>query len=158
MQAAIHKSDSILVFSSDRNKAQGKFDLFISFKVNDEWSEPKSLPDNINSDGNERFPTWYNDTLYFSSDGHVGMGGLDIFKTYSIGNGKWSNPQNLKYPINSGADDFGFVVDPNFYSSEDQRLKGVITSNRNFENKDDLFDFVLLKNDQLKRASFKVYF
>ncbi len=79
------------------------------------------------------------------------MGGLDIFKTYSIGNGKWSNPQNLKYPINSGADDFGFVVDPNFYSSEDQRLKGVITSNRNFENKDDLFDFVLLKNDQLKK-------
>lgn len=151
MQAAIHKSDSILVFSSDRNKAQGKFDLFISFKVNDEWSEPKSLPDNINSDGNESFPTWYNDTLYFSSDGHVGMGGLDIFKTYSIGNGKWSNPQNLKYPINSGADDFGFVVDPNFYSSEDQRLKGVITSNRNFENKDDLFDFVLLKNDQLKK-------
>ena len=142
IQPAIHKSDSILVFSSDRNKDR-KFDLYISFKVNDEWSEPEALPSSINTEGNESFPTWYNDTLFFSSDFLPGMGGLDIFKTYRASNGKWAIPQNQKYPINSGADDFGLCVDPNFNSNGGEILKGIFSSNRDENKKDDIYDFFI---------------
>ena len=50
------------------------------------------------------------DTLYFASKGHGGMGGLDIYKTYVRSNGEWAPVENLKYPINSGGDDFGFII------------------------------------------------
>jgi peptidoglycan-associated lipoprotein len=142
IQPAIHKSDSILIFSSDRNKDR-KFDLYISFKVNDLWSEPEALPNTINSEGNESFPSWYNDTLFFSSDFLPGMGGLDIFKTYRMSNGKWAMPQNQKFPINSGADDFGLCVDPNFSYNDGEILRGIFSSNRIENKRDDIYEFFI---------------
>jgi outer membrane protein OmpA-like peptidoglycan-associated protein len=77
------------------------------------WDEPKALSRNINSPGNELFPSFDADTLYFASDGIAGMGGLDIFHTFKSERNAWAAPINLKAPLNSGADDFGFVALPN---------------------------------------------
>jgi len=65
------------------------------------------IPGNINSSGNEKFPTISGDSLYFSSDYFPGYGGLDVFKVYILPNGQWSPPYNLKAPVNSPYDDFG---------------------------------------------------
>jgi peptidoglycan-associated lipoprotein len=73
------------------------------------FGEPINLGPEINTPGNEVFPySRKNDVLYFSSDYHIGMGGLDIFKATKQENGKWKI-ENMKYPINSPQDDFGIV-------------------------------------------------
>lgn len=89
----------------------GGYDLFVSVRSGDEWGEPVPLNRTINTIGNEKFPFVDADTLYFASDFHTGMGGLDIFRSYILPNGNWSVPYNLKPPINSGGDDFGLVID-----------------------------------------------
>ena len=72
---------------------------------------PENVGPAINSEGNETYPYLDQDTLYFASDYHVGMGGMDIFKSYKSKNKRWSPLQNLKAPINSGSDDFAYIVD-----------------------------------------------
>lgn len=89
----------------------------------DSWGEPVNLGPEINTKGNEMFPYIHSDgTLYFSSDGHPGMGGLDIFRaTPSNGNG-WT-VENMRYPINSPSDDFGIIF-------EREREAGYFSSRR----------------------------
>ncbi|MDD3566997.1 MAG: OmpA family protein [Bacteroidales bacterium] len=89
----------------------------------DNWGEPVNLGPEINTKGNEMFPYIHSDgTLYFSSDGHPGMGGLDIFRaTPSNGNG-WT-VENMRYPINSPSDDFGIIF-------EREREAGYFSSRR----------------------------
>ncbi|MFA5647159.1 MAG: OmpA family protein [Bacteroidales bacterium] len=88
----------------------------------DNWGEPINLGSKINTKGNEMFPYIHPDgTLYFSSDGHPGMGGLDIFRAKSI-DGSW-NVENMRYPINSSADDFGIIF-------EREREAGYFSSRR----------------------------
>lgn len=119
-----------LFFASNDSEGFGGFDIYESIqRDNGEWSDPKLLPRNINTIGNEVFPTLHNDTLYFSSDFHAGMGGLDIFKTYPINNG-WASPQNMKAPINSGGDDFSLIIDNQFINSNNILQKGYLSSNR----------------------------
>jgi len=72
----------------------------------------------------------YKDTLYYSSDHFAGLGGLDIFKTYIGLDGKWVPPLNLRAPINSGGDDFGFVVDTFSKNTPDVLTTGYFTSSR----------------------------
>lgn len=100
-----------LYFSSNHPDGFGGFDIYVSLRVGNDWDEPQLLHRTINSVGNEKFPYLDGDTLYFASDFHTGMGGLDIFRSYRLPNGSWSSPYNLKPPINSGGDDFGFVID-----------------------------------------------
>ncbi len=103
-----------------------------------EWGQPDNLGPEINTPGNEMFPSVRGDsTLYFSSDGHLGMGGLDIFKATLSSEEKWTL-ENMKYPINSIGDDFGII----FQRKEEQ---GYFTSNRSSDTKggDDIFSFVL---------------
>jgi outer membrane protein OmpA-like peptidoglycan-associated protein len=127
---ALSSDASKLYFSANDADGFGGFDLYsVERKENGEWGEPKLLPRNINTFGNEVFPTLHNDTLYFSSDTHQGMGGLDIFKTYPLNSG-WITPQNLRSPINSGADDFALLVDNQAISEEKVVRKGFFTSNR----------------------------
>jgi outer membrane protein OmpA-like peptidoglycan-associated protein len=98
----------------------------------------------INSAGEEEYPTVYKDTLYYSSDHFAGLGGLDIFKTYLDQNGKWAPPINLRAPINSGADDFGYVVDT--FSKADKKvlLSGYFTSSRGgVSQMDDIYAFTV---------------
>jgi len=112
-QPAISKDGSIIVFSSNMPGGYGAADLYFSFLSESGWSEPINLGGKINSSGYELFPFFSSeDILYFSSDGHRGMGGMDIYMTWpSFYNTK--KIKNLGKSINTTYDDFGFVIQPN---------------------------------------------
>ncbi len=139
-QPTLIENDSVLIFSvcAEDNKT---YDLYYSVRVENGWSEADIMPSSINTEGNEKFPTAYKDTLYFASDGLPGYGGLDIFKTYLRSDGSWSRPENMGIPVNGGADDFGLVVDPNFKSNSNVLSQGYFTSSRNTGFGDDIFFF-----------------
>lgn len=82
---------------------------------NGNWLPAKNLGPIINTPGNEKSPFIHSDskTLYFSSDGHAGIGGYDIFYSKMLPNGKWSEPKNIGYPINTENDEIGFIVSTN---------------------------------------------
>ncbi len=121
---------SKLYFAANDTDGMGGYDIYLATrKENGDWNEPKLLPRTINTFGNEVFPTLHADTLYFSSDTHQGMGGLDIFKTQPLKNG-WTTPQNLRAPINSGADDFALLIDNQVITEKSILQKGFFTSNR----------------------------
>lgn len=137
---SISSDDKVLYFSSDMKGGYGGNDIWYIKKVQrDEWSEPINLGDEINTSGNEVFPFIHADgSLYFSSDGHVGMGGLDIFKaTFDVDNNLRS-VDNMKSPINSSNDDFGIIF-------EDNEEKGYLSSNRVGSKGDDIYQFNLPK-------------
>jgi len=121
--AALSSDGNILYFISDRPGGQGKTDLWYSEKqVDGHWGAPANCGPVINTRFEEGFPTMNEGALYFSSKGHPGMGGFDIFRT--TGNrAQWSAPRNLRRPFNSGADDLGFVIKSNQY-------EGYFSSNR----------------------------
>jgi outer membrane protein OmpA-like peptidoglycan-associated protein len=99
------------------------------------WSNPVNAGPTINTDGKEVFPVFdQNGTFYFSSDGHSGLGGLDIFETHGS-KSNWSNPENLKYPVNSTRDDFlPYFTVPG--------LRGYLSSNRDGgKGADDIYYF-----------------
>lgn len=99
-----------LYFSARAPGGFGQTDLYVCDRNVGGWGVPKNLGTSINTLYSERFPfVDEKGQLYFASDGWPGMGGLDIFKSTKTGKG-WSSPQNLRYPINSGADDFGWVT------------------------------------------------
>lgn len=100
------------------------------------WGSPVNLGSPVNSPGDEVFPFVHADgTLYFSSNGHIGMGGLDLYKAVRNENGQWQ-VENMKYPINSSADDFGIVF-------EKERESGFLSSSRKGKSGDDIYAFNL---------------
>ncbi|MEZ4800342.1 MAG: OmpA family protein [Flavobacteriales bacterium] len=100
---------STIYFSSDMPGGKGGMDLYQSKFAEGSWGLPTNLGSDINTKGDELFPSVRDaNTLYFSSDAHNSLGGLDILKTSFI-NGAWSIPQHLSYPINTGGDDFSIV-------------------------------------------------
>jgi len=117
-----------LYFCSNRPGGVGGMDIW-SCRVEKQsdgtllFSHAENLGKPINTPENETSPFIHpdNKTLYFSSNGHPGLGGQDLFFSRKDGNGHWSNPQNLGYPINSYANDQGFTTDANgkigFFSS-----------------------------------------
>ncbi len=119
-----------LYFTSNDPDGWGKHDIYLSKRTPDGWGEPDMLGRSINTIGEERFPYIDGDTLYFSSDFHPGMGGLDIFRVVKLSNGTWTSPFNLKPPVNSGGDDFGFVIDPQAKLGKDVLQVGYFTSTR----------------------------
>ncbi|MBT6809196.1 MAG: OmpA family protein, partial [Flavobacteriales bacterium] len=124
----ISPDEKQIIFSADMEGGWGGNDLWMVTKVaRGQWSKPANLGPNVNTPGDEMFPFLHNDgSLYFSSDRHAGMGGFDIFKSELDENGLYTKkPINLKYPINSSADDFGWIVERN-------TEKGFFTSNRKF--------------------------
>ena len=97
-------------YMRDRSKI---YDIYSStFQADMTWSAPQPLSDTINSKGIEEsvFIHPDNQTLYFSSNGHTGMGGLDIFVSRRMENGSWGLPMNLGYPINTANDENSLVV------------------------------------------------
>jgi peptidoglycan-associated lipoprotein len=139
----VNKEETVMVFSSDWNTGDDQnTDLFISKydKKTNTWGKPESLGNSINTPGKEAWPYIHDDgTLYFSSTGMLGMGGYDIFKAEKKSKDKWewTNPVNLKYPMNSAADDFGIVFDG-------IKDRGYLTSNREgTKGMDDIWSFVL---------------
>jgi peptidoglycan-associated lipoprotein len=102
-----------LYFVSDITGSIGGYDIWKTTrsKKNKPFGPIENLGSNINSYDHEMFPTLVNDTsLYFASKGHVGLGGYDIFVSHKKGDG-WTKAENLKYPINSEADDYGIIFD-----------------------------------------------
>jgi len=136
---ALSEDETILIFSSDLSGGYGGKDLWISVKgKRNTWSGPVNLGPMINTKGDEMFPFLHNDgTLYFSSNGHIGMGGLDIYKTSKDENGAYTSPVNLKSPVNSSADDFSMII-------EKDGERGYLTSNRDGgKGGDDIYQFEL---------------
>jgi peptidoglycan-associated lipoprotein len=133
-----------LFFVSDMQGGFGKHDIYMTsfVKRGKTWGDPVNLGPGINTPEDEMFPFLYFDskTLYFSSGGHMGMGGLDIFTTVWDGT-QWSKPANLKSPINSGADDFSIIVKPG--GSKGKGYSGYFASNRPGSRADDIYSFYM---------------
>ncbi len=156
---ALIESDSVMVFTVKDPDGSETYDLYYSERVEDGWSMAFPMPESINTDGNEKFPTADQDTIYFSSDYLPGLGGLDIFKTYLRSNGSWSPPQNLRAPYNSGADDFGLIIKKN-NKRKDVLKEGYFTSSRDEAQNDQIFKFVTKsvteKEDEIAEDSLEV--
>jgi outer membrane protein OmpA-like peptidoglycan-associated protein/tetratricopeptide (TPR) repeat protein len=125
---SVSKNGNRIIFSSDMPGGLGGNDLYISENQGGKWTQPENLGPLINSFGNEVFPFWANDTLlYFSSDGHLGFGGLDLFESHLVNN-TWSKPENMLKPLNSSFDDFSLAYMPDkksgFFSSDRPGGKG----------------------------------
>lgn len=135
---AISSDELILYFVSDMTGSIGGKDIWKVTRSNegDEWSEPENLGEQINTVDDEVFPFLHEDgTLYFSSNGRVGMGGLDIYKAVQDEKGDWQ-VENMKSPINSTADDFGIVF-------EKEMERGYFSSARKTRESDEIYSFVL---------------
>jgi outer membrane protein OmpA-like peptidoglycan-associated protein/tetratricopeptide (TPR) repeat protein len=129
---------------STREKGQVQDIYSSTFQADMTWSEPIPLSDTINTDGVEEsvFIHPDNQTLYFSSDGHTGMGGLDIFVSRRLPNGRWGVPMNLGYPINTSSNENSMMVSPD-------GKKAYFSSNRKDGYGDlDLYSFDLYKEAQ----------
>lgn len=103
--------EQTLYFASDMPGGMGGRDIWKAQfdKKSKTWGEPINLGPQVNTASDELYPTLRNDsTLFFSSNGHVGMGGLDMFEAKLV-KGKWSAVSNLKFPLNSETDDFGII-------------------------------------------------
>jgi len=126
-----------LYFASDMPGGFGGMDLYYSDLESGRWGPPTNLGPAINTEGHEIFPYYaLNNRLYFSSDGHIGLGGLDIFYIVDKGEGEWSSPENMGYPLNTTADDFGVIFNEEgtcgFFSSDRDGGSG----------RDDIYSFV----------------
>jgi peptidoglycan-associated lipoprotein len=133
---AVSPDGLTLYFVSDIKGGYGGKDIYMVTrdKPNSQWSKPKNAGPDINTRGDELFPYVRNDgVLYFSSDGHIGMGGLDIFKAKPSPDGTWAI-QNLKPPINSFSDDFGIVF-------QNETEAGIFSSTRKGRGNDELYSF-----------------
>ena len=135
----INEDESILIFSSDFRGGYGGKDLWIvKQQKRGKWSDPVNLGPAVNTKGDEMFPFLHSDgTLYFSSTGHIGMGGFDIFKSTTDENDSYSSITNLKYPVNSSGHDFGMII-------ENSGERGYLTSDRKGgKGGDDIYQFEL---------------
>lgn len=135
---SISKDGLTLYFVSDMPGGYGKKDIWkvTRLRSGDQWSKPENLGPDINTAGDELFPfIRENGILYFSSDGLIGLGGLDIFKAVPQPDGSWS-VSNMKSPVNSFADDFGIAF-------EGENEKGIFSSTRKGRGNDDLYSFEL---------------
>ena len=122
----LSSDELIMYFAAERKDGFGGNDIWVAMRdnANEAFKRPFNLGEKINTAGNEVFPFLRNDTtLYFSSDSHGGMGGLDVFVSTIDTAGNWGEPRNLKYPINSVGDDFAIVFHPTQES-------GFVSSNR----------------------------
>jgi outer membrane protein OmpA-like peptidoglycan-associated protein len=127
---AITADGSRLFFVSDEPGGIGGTDIYmVNRKEDGGWDGTSNVGGFINTPGNELFPTFYEGDLYFSSNGHEGLGGLDIFK-FSFDNDPYPVPKNLGRPINSEQDDLGFSI---------RDKKGYFSSNR--YGSDDIFSY-----------------
>lgn len=146
------KNREVLYFVSDRPKGKGGLDIWFTEynKKKDTWSTPRNAGSKVNTVGTDCTPNYdlSTHTLYFSSDGHPGHGGLDVFK--AVGEkSKFDEPVNMKQDVNSPADDIDFVMSPD-------RKGGFLISNRKGGTSllhetccDDLYEFRFLEHVEI---------
>ncbi len=128
-QPSLSSDGRTLYFASNRVGGLGGIDIWKSTKdAKGNWGPPENLGPRINTDGNEKSPFFHSDgqTLYFSSTGHLGYGGYDIYLSKLSKDTGWVKPKNIGYPINSERDDLGFFVSTDgkygYFASD--KLKG----------------------------------
>ena len=121
---SVSKDGKKLYFASDMPGGIGATDIYVvDIKEDGTYGEVQNLGSRVNTEGREMFPFIAdNNVLYFSSDGHFGIGALDIFSTKKE-KGTYTAPENLKAPVNSKLDDFAFSINP-------ETKKGYLSSNR----------------------------
>ncbi len=122
----ISPDEKTIYFSSNRPGGYGGKDLYRIVKLpNKEWSLPQNLGAAVNTPYDEDAPFIASDgvSLYFSSQGHLNMGGYDIFTTKKLADNQWSEPENMGYPVNSVRNDIFFVLSID-------GTKGYFSSNR----------------------------
>ena len=134
---ALSPDEATLYFISDMPGGFGGTDIYKSEFDGKKWGKPENLGIVINTPGDEMFPFFSGDgKLYFSSDVHFNMGGLDIFcSTYDKEKKQWLPIETLSYPLNSSHDDFAYVQTAGAKS-------GYITSNRH--SPDEIYEFKLI--------------
>lgn len=128
-----------LFFVSDMPGGYGGSDIYMCKWIGGDWGEPVNLGLGINTVENETFPFIHEDgTLYFASNGHPGLGGLDMFAAKRNNSGKYDLAINMGFPLNSSKDDFGLMIDMD-------HKKGYISSNRpGGKGSDDIYQFEML--------------
>ena len=133
---AFSADNTRMYFASDMPGGYGGTDIYVVEYNNGQWGTPVNMGKDINTEGNEMFPyAAEGDHLYFSSDGHEGLGGLDVFVAELKDGIAYRGVQNLGAPINSDKDDFGFITDKD-------RTSGYVSSNRKKGiSDDDIYSF-----------------
>ncbi len=147
--ASVSEDGQTLYFVSDMpkyaegnaNMNKGESDIWVCGRKKDgTWDLPKNVK-TVNTEGKEMFPhIGSNGILYFASDGHVGLGGLDLFRAEPKGDGTFLKPMNMGYPLNTNYDDFGFIVN-------DDETFGYVSSNRTGDDavgNDDIYSVKIL--------------
>lgn len=136
MHPSINKAGDRLFFSSNMPDGLGGFDIYyVNIDRNGRFSQPVNLGPGVNTEGNEVFPYIYrDDILFFSSNAHPGLGGLDVYMTVNLGT-ESQEVLNVGTPFNSSKDDFSFYIDSKFQF-------GYISSNRpGGKGEDDIYSF-----------------
>ncbi|WP_405222863.1 OmpA family protein [Dokdonia sp. Asnod1-B02] len=119
----LSEDGSKLYFVSDMPGTIGATDIFVVDILGDNtYSTPRNLGPKVNTSGREMFPFIAKGVMYFASDGHLGVGGLDVFES-NMDNDLFSDPRNLGKPLNSKLDDFGFIIN-------EEGEQGFVCSNR----------------------------
>ena len=133
-----------LYFVSDKPGGFGGTDIYSSKKVGEEWSEPVNLGHKVNTEANERTPFVSKEgNLYFASEGHFGLGGLDLYAA-DFANGTYVEVRNLGYPVNSSGDDFAMIIDS-------ETRNGYFSSNRaGGKGEDDIYGLYLEEKPAIK--------
>lgn len=127
-----------LYFTAELKGGFGGKDIWYSEKQGSAWTAPVNAGPKINTPGDEAFPFIHpSGTLYFSSNGHAGIGGYDVFFC-DWEEGDWTDATNLKSPVNSTADDFGFILD-------EEKQTGYMSSNRfGGKGEDDIYSTIAI--------------
>lgn len=132
-QPTLSADGNTLYFASDRPGGYGGIDIYFTIRnpQTGEWSVPKNAGPKINTSGDEKTPFMHSDseTLYFSSNGHFGFGGYDIFYIRKDEKGNWLDAENIGSPINSQGDDTGLIVSTDsktayFFSYDEGKVRG----------------------------------
>ena len=138
---ALSLDEKTLYFSSDMPGTFGQSDLY-KVKINEDGSfgSPENLGNTINTEGRETFPSVTDENeIYFASDGHPGLGGLDIFVSKINPDGTFGRVQNIGEKANSNKDDFAYLIDT-------KTRRGFFTSNRDGgQGYDDIYKFLETK-------------
>ncbi len=132
----------VMYFASDMPGGIGGVDIYrIAKKDDGTWGEAVNLGDAVNTEGDEMFPFYQEEQgiLFYASNGHIGLGGLDIYISPDMGDGEFVKVLNAGTPMNTRYDDFALIVD-------EKMSKGYFTSNRDGgKGDDDIYSFELLK-------------
>ena len=127
-----------MYFASDMPGGHGQSDIWkVAISDDGSFGTPVNLGTGINTEGKETFPTITDENeLYFATDGHPGLGGLDIFMSKVAADGSYGAPQNIGTPANSAQDDFAYLIDT-------KTRKGFLSSNRTGgQGYDDIYKFL----------------